>query len=171
MKNRKYSKNIKINKATKFILLVFCLYLIIGIFNKNLTLKALSNTGQMLIKISPIFILIFIVMLIINVFLKIEKIKQHLGDDSNWKTWIYTIIAGVLISGPPYILFPMLKNLKDGGMKNSLIAIFLYNRNVKIPFIPVMIFYFGLPFTVIISIYIVIFSIFNGLLIGHWVKD
>ena len=31
-----------------------------------------------------------------------------------------------------------------------------------IPFIPVMIYYFGLEFTLILSVYIVLFSIVNG---------
>ena len=50
-------------------------------------------------------------------------------------------------------------------MRNSLLAVLLYNRNVKIPFIPAMIYYFGLKFTVFISLYIIIFSVLNGKLI------
>ncbi|MCD4693857.1 hypothetical protein K8R62_00675, partial [bacterium] len=74
---------------------------------------------------------------------------------------------GVLISGPPYVLFPLLGDLKKKGMSNSLIAVLLYNRNVKITFIPVMIYYFGLEFTVIISILIILFSVPNAWLVAH----
>jgi len=52
--------------------------------------------------------------------------------------------------------------LKEKGMKDSFIATFLYNRAVKIPLMPMMIFYFGISFTAILTIYIVIFSIING---------
>lgn len=164
-------KKIKINNSTRFMLLVFCIYFVVNIFNTEFATTALLNTKKMTIKILPILILVFIAMFTVNKFLKPEKIKKHLGENSNWKAWFYVSIAGILISGPPYVLFPMLKDLKKEGMNNSLIAVFLYNRNIKIPFIPVMVFYFGLPFTIIVSTYIAIFSIFNGILINFLVKE
>jgi uncharacterized membrane protein YraQ (UPF0718 family) len=98
-------------------------------------------------------------------------IIKYLGQEAGLKGWLLAIIGGILVSGPPYILFPLLKDLKKKGMSNALLAVFLYNRNVKIPFFPVMIYYFGLTYTVIISFYIIIFSIFNGLLINFFLKE
>jgi uncharacterized membrane protein YraQ (UPF0718 family) len=67
----------------------------------------------------------------------------------------------------------MLAELRKHGMKDSLIAAFLYNRAVKIPLIPVMIYYFGWLFTALIMIYMIAFSIINGLIVGFngGVKD
>ncbi|MBW2540150.1 MAG: hypothetical protein JRE27_11165 [Deltaproteobacteria bacterium] len=77
----------------------------------------------------------------------------------------------MLVSGPPYVLYPLLGELKKRGMTNSLLAVFLYNRNVKIPFIPAMIYYFGLKFTIILSVYIIIFSIMNGKIMEALTKE
>jgi hypothetical protein len=65
----------------------------------------------------------------------------------------------------------MLAEFRRHGVRPALLAVFLYNRNVKIPFLPVMVYYFGLRYTVVVSGLIIIFSLLNGLLlerlIGH----
>ena len=50
-------------------------------------------------------------------------------------------------------------------MKNSLIAVFLYNRAVKPALIPLMIYYFGLSYLIVLTIVMIIFSIINGILV------
>jgi len=163
--------NKKISFPFIFLLLICILYFILSFFNNDLIVNALINTGKMTLKIIPILIFVFIFSIFINLYLKNDTIKKHLGENSGIKGLLYAIIGGILISGPPYILYPMLNKLKKSGVKNSLIAVFLYNRNIKIPYIPVMIFYFGLSYTIIISIYILIFSILNGFLINLFIKE
>ena len=163
--------NKKISFPFIFLLLICILYFILSFFNTNFVVNALINTGKMTLKIIPILIFVFIFSIFINLYLKNDTIKKHLGEGSGIKGWLYAIIGGILISGPPYILYPMLNKLKKSGVKNSLIAVFLYNRNIKIPFIPVMIFYFGLTYTIVISIYILIFSVLNGFLINLFIKE
>lgn len=153
----------------KFLLAVVLVYLAVAVFDFPYFFSALWETAKMFVRIVPIFGIVLVIMILVNLFLSSEKIKKHLGEGSGWKAWLYSIGAGILVSGPPYVLYPLLSELKKNGMKNSLLAVFLYNRDVKIPFLPVMIFYFGLPFTVVISTYIVLFSILNGILVGFFV--
>jgi len=47
-------------------------------------------------------------------------------------------------------------------MKSGLIAAFLYSRAIKIPLLPLMIYYFGTLFVVVLLPYIVIASIVVG---------
>ena len=157
----KQKKN-KTSKKTLFFILVSLIYLTVTLINPNIAKEALFNTAIMLLKILPILLIVFVIMIFINIYIGSEKIKRHLGENSGIKGWFYSIISGILISGPPYILFPLLEEFKKKGMRNSLLATFLYNRNVKIPFIPIMVYYFGFKFTIIISIYIIIFSVLNG---------
>lgn len=162
----KNGKSKKSNGGMKLFLIVLALYFIVGIFNLQLAKEAALNFFYMLIKIIPILFIVFIVMIGVDIYFTKDRTKNFVGDESGIKGWIYAIISGILISGPPYILYPLLGNLKKRGMKNSLLAALLYNRNIKIPFIPVMIYYFGIKFTMVISIYIIIFSIFNGILVS-----
>ncbi len=161
----------KINGGIKFLIIVLIFYLIIALYNFSVVKNAFLNFLTMLIKIIPMLGIVFIIMILVNLFFTKQKIAKHLGENSGTKGWIYAMISGILVSGPPYILFPLLGNLKKEGMKNSLVAVFLYNRNIKIPFLPVMIYYFGLNFTVILSFYIIIFSVLNGKIIGWLIKD
>jgi len=161
----------KIPGKFKFLFTVFFVYSIVFDFNKSLAITGIEKTYIMLIKIIPLLLFVLIIMTVMNLYIDSGKIEKHLGKDSGIKGWVYATIIGLLISGPPYVLFPMLKDLKASGMKNSLLAVFLYNRNVKISFIPVMIYYFGLKFTIITSVAIICFSILNGMLIEFFVKD
>lgn len=161
----------KIPGRFRFLFVVFFVYSIIFFFNQSLFSQGIEKTYLMMIKIVPLLLFVLLVMILMNMYIDSSKIKKHLGEDSGVRGWIYAIVLGILIAGPPYILYPMLKDLKKSGMKNSLLAVFLYNRNVKIAFVPVMIYYFGLAFTIIISVAIVVFSILNGLLIGFFVRD
>jgi len=168
--NKLINKN-RISGGVKFLIIVLVIYSVIALFNFSIIKDAFFDFLQMLIKIVPILVIVFVVMVLVNLYFTRDKIGKYLGKESGIKGWLYAIISGILVSGPPYILFPLLGEIKKGGMKNSLLAVFLYNRNVKIPFLPVMIYYFGLSFTVILSLYIIIFSILNGKLIGWLVKD
>jgi uncharacterized membrane protein YraQ (UPF0718 family) len=162
----KNGKSKKLTGGMKLLFIVLALYFIVGIFNLQLAKEAAFSFFYMLLKIIPILFIVFIVMIGADIYFTKEKTGRFVGNESGIKGWIYAIISGILISGPPYILYPLLGNLKKRGMKNSLLAALLYNRNIKIPFIPVMIYYFSLKFTIVISVYIIIFSIFNGILVS-----
>jgi len=164
-------KKNRISGSIRFLLIILILYLIVFLFSISVAKEAFLNFLIMFVKIIPILGMVFLIMMLTNLFFTTERIKKHLGEESGWKGWIYAMIAGIIISGPPYILFPLLGELRKGGMKNSLMAVFLYNRNVKIQFLPVMVYYFGLNFTLILSLYIIIFSIFNGQIIGWFLRD
>lgn len=160
----------KLSGGIKLLIAVVLVYIFLYLFAKFYAVEAIIGSLAMLARILPIVVLVFFISFGVNLFLKPQKIKKHFGHDSGIKGWLYAVIAGILVSGPPYILYPMLGDLQKSGMRNTLIAVFLYNRNVKIPFIPVMIFYFGLAFTLVISFYIIIFSILSGWLVGHYTE-
>ena len=158
-------KNNKISGGLKFLIVVLALYLVFVCFDFPAARQAGLNFLLMLIKIVPVLILVFIIMIFVNLYFTKARIGKYLGAESGARGWAYAIVAGILVSGPPYLLFPLLGELKGRGMKNSLLAIFLFNRNVKIPFLPVMVYYFGLGYTIILSSYIIIFSLLNGKMI------
>jgi len=160
----------KISGGVKFFAAVLFVYIIVAILNFQLVREAFLDFLWMFLKIIPILILVFFVIVAVNLYFTKEKANKYLGKESGIKGWVYAIISGILVSGPPYILFPLVGELKEKGVKDSLLAVFLYNRNIKIQFMPAMIYYFGLKFTVITSIYIVLFSIFNGIIVGRLSK-
>jgi uncharacterized membrane protein YraQ (UPF0718 family) len=80
------------------------------------------------------------------------------------KGWVFSIVAGILSTGPIYIWYPLLSDLKEKGMRTSFMGTFLYNRSVKLPLLPIMIYYFGFIYTLILTVYIVLTSVIVGYL-------
>lgn len=155
----------KIPLRLKFFSVIALAY-IIGLFmNPGFFAQAAAATGRMFIKVLPVLVLAFLVQWLINYLVKGGRMQRILARARGVKGWISVIIAGILVGGPPYVLFPLLKEVKAAGLSDALLTVFLYNRNVKIPFVPVSIYYFGLTFTIIVSILLIIFSVFSGILI------
>jgi len=163
-------KNKKIKVGHIFLIIVIAFYILLFLFNAEFVKQALAFFVDICCKIVPILALVFIFMLLSNLFLNTKKVVKYVGYKSGIKGWLISIAGGILSSGPIYVWYPLLGNLQKKGMKNSLIVTFLYNRAVKIPLIPVMIYYFGVLFTLVLTIYMIIFSILNGFIVEKLLK-
>ena len=164
-------KKKRLSNSNKFLFLVIGIYAGLGFYDIILVKDAFFRTFNVFLKIIPILVLVFVVIYIINRYLDAQKIQKHIGEKSGFKGWVYAVIAGVLIAGPPYVLYPIFGDLQKKGMKNSLIAVILYNRNVKLQFLPAMVYYFGLSFSLVLSVYMILFSLLNGALLGALTKN
>lgn len=160
----------KISGKWIFLIIVAVIYLIAAVINIDLAKGALAEFVFLFKKIIPILALVFALMFLSNLFLDAKKIKKLAGESAGIKGWLMAVIAGILSSGPIYMWYPLLADLKEKGMKDGFIAAFLYNRAVKIPMLPMMIYYFGWPFTVILTGYMILFSIINGVLVEKLLK-
>ncbi|MDH3359436.1 MAG: hypothetical protein OEL55_01070 [Desulfobulbaceae bacterium] len=151
----------RVSNPYRFLLVVLSAYVLIWFQRPDMVLAALHGFGGMLLRIIPILIVVFIFLFVINSFGP-ERIKKLLGKESGWKGWLIAAGAGIFISGPPYLLYPMLGELRKQGVRDAFLGVILYNRNVKIPFVPVMVYYFGATYTLILSSYILLFAFLNG---------
>jgi hypothetical protein len=55
-------------------------------------------------------------------------------------------------------------------MRTALAATFLYNRAVKVPLLPLMIYYFGIAFTAVLTAYMILFSVAVGA-VTEWLVE
>lgn len=90
-------------------------------------------------------------------------VKRHLGEESGGKGYLVAVIAGMFSHGPVFAWYPFLSELKEKGVSDGKIAAFLYARAVKIPLLAAMIFYFGLGFTLLFSLLILLGAFLLGL--------
>lgn len=145
-------------------------YIIISIVDLNLALKSFLTFLDIFKRIILILLVVFLLIFLTNIFLSPETISSHLGNTAGIKGWIISIVGGILSTGPIYLWYPLLADLKERGMKDSFIATFLYNRAIKPPLLPLMIHYFGIKLVVVLTVYMVIFSVINGILVEKIVK-
>ena len=152
------------NKITGlfFLLFVIILYVIIYLFDSDKTVDSLISSGELFYSILPILIFVIMFMTLVFWLITPKSIKKYMGKGSGLKGWALALATGILSHGPLYVWYPMLRDLREHGMKNSLISVFLSNRSVKLPFLPMMIFYFGGLFVIILVIYMVLASLIQG---------
>ncbi len=158
-------------KGVKFLLFVVALFILLSIFDFENIPRIMDKFGIILYKIIPIFALVIVLTALINYFLKPKQVMKYFGKDSGKKGLIYALIGGVLSHGPMYAWYPMLDDMRKHGLKYGLIANFMYARAVKLPLLPFMIGLFGLTFTVIVNVYILIFAILQGKVIDFLMKN
>ena len=141
---------------------IVLLYLILFLFEPGDIQKSLKASGHVLIQICPVLFSIILLMGTMNYFVNPRTVSKYVGKGSGIKGWFLAICTGILSHGPIYVWYPLLRNLRNQGMKSGLIAVFLYNRAIKIPLLPLMVHYFGIPFFVILTGYMIIGSIAEG---------
>ncbi len=169
MKSDKKDKTGQRNKnlyyGFSFLGVVIILYIVLFFFDSENIYLSLYASLQIIIQILPVLVLVILLMGAVNYFLKPRIVSKHLGKESGIKGWLLAISIGILSHGPIYVWYPLLKDLHNQGMRTGLVAVFLYNRAIKIPLLPVMIFYFGIGFVIILMIYMIIASVVEGIII------
>lgn len=164
----------QISIAGYFLLIVIIIYIITAIIKPELIASSLKFFFSLLKKIIPIFILVFVLMALTNYFIEPKKLTEYFKKQKGIKIWLIAIVGGILSSGPIYMWYPLLADLKNKGLDYGLIACFLYNRAIKIPLLPLMIFYFSIKYVLILSFVMIFISIFQGILINKlisWKKN
>ena len=162
----KTTKN-KISYSVYFLALVISIYIILFFLKPDGIQKSLWVSGNLLIHIIPILLVVIFFMGIMDYFINLnpKAVSKYVGKRSGIKGWILAILMGILSHGPIYVWYPLLKELREHGMRSGLIAAFIYNRSIKIPLLPLMIYYFGTIYVALLSIFIVIGSIISGKII------
>lgn len=141
---------------------VAVLYLILFFIIPDKTLNSLKTSGNILIKLIPVLLLVILIMGLLDYFLRPKSISKHLGKESGIKGWAIALTAGTLSHGPIYAWYPLLRELKKQGMRTGLMVVFLYNRAIKIPLLPVLIAFFGIKFTIVLLIWTILASLIEA---------
>ncbi|MFP4633637.1 MAG: hypothetical protein ACLFM9_01490 [Candidatus Aenigmatarchaeota archaeon] len=146
---------------------VAILYAVVYVLQPGNALTALSFTGNIALQVIPIFAVVILFMVLVDYYLTPEKISGWIGHSSGAKGWLIAITTGTLSHGPIFVWYSLLEELKEKGMRSGLIAVFLYNRAIKLPLLPMLIFYFGIHYSLILLTFMVLASVLQGLLIDH----
>jgi len=154
-----------------YLLIVIAILIIITIIKPAYFSEIYSFFISLIKKMILVFLIVFFLMALTNYIFEPKKLIKHIGKDSGIKGWVITILAGIISSGPIYMWYPLLADLKNKGMKISLIATFLYNRAIKIPLIPLMVLYFNFKYVLVLTIVMIIMSILCGILTEAIIKN
>ena len=154
-----------------FLALTLLAYMLLSLTDPETATKSLTFFTHVMAQVFPMLGLVFLLLFIANLLLEPKWIKRYLGRGSGVKGWIAAVVGGILSLGAIYAWYAMLSELKQKGMRTALIATFLYSRAVKPPLLPLMVHYFGMAYTLILCLYLIIFSIINGILVEKLTKQ
>lgn len=150
------------NSGFYFLGLVIILYLFLLFLNFEQTLQSFLVSFKLLLRIIPVLLLVILFMAAMKHYINPGMVKKAVGKGSGLKGWFLAVLTGLLSHGPIYVWFPFLKELRDQGMSNGLISVFLYNRAVKIPLLPAMIAFLGGKLVLILMFYMFAASLLQG---------
>ncbi len=148
-----------------FLLIIIIVYFLFSIFNQKIYLDSLDFFGQIIYKIIPIFVLVFVLMSLSNYFITPKFVMRHLRE-KGFRKWFYVIVGGILSTGPIYMWYPLLADLRRKGLSYGLIACFLYNRAIKIPLLPLAILYFSWQYILVLCFVMVFVSVIQGVVLN-----
>ena len=143
---------------------VVLLYIVLYFYKIDKIIESLHHLGKNTLQIIPIFIFVIFLTAVINYYYPKQKIAKMLQGKSATKTYVVSLIAGIISHGPVFAWFPLLKDLKDKGVKEGGLVTFFYGRGIKLTLLPVMISYFGQLYTIIFIGYIAVAAVLQGII-------
>lgn len=142
---------------------VLLVYALVFVLEPGLAARSLAKSAALGLQVIPALALVFLLLFAIGVFLKPGQVARALGREAGMRGWMFATAAGLVSTGPIYLWFPLLADLCEHGMRPALAAAFLYCRSVKLPLVPLMVYYFGWPYTVVLTVFMLCFSVVVGL--------
>lgn len=153
-----------------FLGIVILFYIVIYFLKPESIMPSFEFFVSIIKKIWWIFILVFVLLVFVNYFITAKSVVKYFGKQSGITGWFAAIVGGIISTGPIYMWYPLLNDLQKKGMRNGLIAAFLYNRAVKPALIPLLIFYFGLMFTIILTVVMIVMSVVQGFVVEKLIE-
>jgi len=160
----------KISGGWWFCLGMIAVYFILAITKYSLFENSLHFFWSILLKILPIFALVWFFMALMDRFITRQVILKYVQKERG-KKWLLAVVGGILSAGAIYLWYPLLADLHKKGIDYGLIACFLYNRAIKLPLLPVAIYYFGWKYVIILTGVMIVASLIQGVIINKLMKE
>ena len=148
-----------------FFAFVVIAFIVLAFFDLDAFFAALQKSFSIIKILVPIFAVVIFLMALIGYFSQGKGMLGDLAKQKGAKGWFLSLFLGLLSHGPMYAWYPMLADLRQKGLRDGYITTFFYARAVKLPLLPLMVDYFGLTFTIVLTFYIIIGSLLQGWLV------
>ena len=96
----------------------------------QLVFGGLLNSGQTLLRVTPLLIAAFLVAGLVQVIISQEMIDRWLGSGSGWRGIMLACLGGALIPGGPYVYYPIAGALLQSGAGLGVLVSFITAKNL-----------------------------------------
>ena len=151
------------NRGWWFLAAMVGLYLLLLPLAPELIQASTARCFALLRTLAPVLAAVMVLLWVINLLVAPEAVRHWLGEGAGWRGWLLAIGGGILSHGPVYAWYPLLTDLQRHGVRPALLAAFLYARSIKLPWLPMLAYYLGTKYMLILTFYLVLFSPAVGL--------
>ena len=152
----------------KILFFIYFLFIIISLYlHFDTGIKIGENFLSFAFSMLKVVPVAFVLIGLFEVWIKRETIEKHLGEESNWRGFLWAILLSSTTVGGLYVAFPIAAVLYRKGAKLS--VIFTYIGAASVCRVPMAIFeasFLGIKFTIVrllVSLpLIIMFSIILG---------
>ncbi len=127
--------------------------------------EALAAGGRAFVGVLPIIVAVFASLGLFNVWVDKRKVAEALGERSGFAAIVMASLAGTIIVGPVYVIFPLMKALRQHGARWAVIGTVLAAWAVKIPMVPMEMGMLGIRFSLARIVLVVLSAVPIGLLL------
>lgn len=159
---------VRVQGVWLFLTLVVAAYGVTALLEPDKARAAVAGFLSMLGTVTPVLLLVLGLMIVAERFFTRQRVEHWLGRDSGPRGWLLAAAVGVTAVGPVYTWYALLAQLRNNGMRTALVAVILYARAIKLPLLPVMAYYFGLPFTLVLSGWLLVFALVSGIVMQRF---
>lgn len=110
-------------------------------------LQALAAGWRTFLGVLPIIAAVFAALGLFHVWVDKKKIAEALGKGGGLKAVVLASLAGMVLVGPVYVIFPLMKAVREHGARWAVVGAVLAAWAVKIPMVPMEIGMLGWRFS------------------------
>ncbi|MFB6201649.1 MAG: hypothetical protein ABEI98_06530 [Halorhabdus sp.] len=140
-------------------------YATLAVIDPGEAKAALASSGAILGRIAPVLGIVWVAIALTHLLLERESIAATVESAHGPVGYLVATLAGTLSHGPVYAWYAFLADLRDRGLSDGLIAVFLYNRAIKLPLLPAFLAYFEWRFALVLFATMIAASLVQGVVI------
>jgi len=129
------------------------------------TWQAVQVSSALFASVAMIIVAVFGLAGLIQVWLDRERVARLLGREGGIRALLLAALFGTLLIGPSYVIFPLLKTVREQGARWAVLGIVLAAWAVKIPMLPLEMEFLGWRFSLARSLLTLLFAFPIGLLL------
>ena len=123
--------------------MVACLYLWAFVVDRAAAAEALATGARVFLSVALIILSVFGLLGLFQVWVDKKRVAARLGEGTGLGTVVLAAAFGTVLAGPVYVVFPLLKGVRDHGARWAVVTAILAAWAVKIPMIPLEVRFLG----------------------------
>lgn len=146
------------------------LYLWAFIASPERAAQALVAGWNTFLGVAPIILSVFAAIGLFNVWVDKKKVAASLGKGAGFTGIVLASLVGTVLIGPVYVIFPLLKTVREHGARWAVIGTVLASWAVKIPMVPMEVGMLGWRFSLARILFVALAAIPIGLIL-EWIME